>query len=90
MPKKNNLLAKLTRKPSPTDFKIRELDQLMSKCGCRKEVGGRGSGLRYVHEDTGRVLTFDGPHPGDELYRYQIKLIIKFLMELGEITKEEE
>ena len=28
---------------------------------------------------------FDGPHPGNELYRYQIKMIIKFLGEVGEI-----
>jgi len=87
MPKKEDLLDKLMRKPAPANFTIRELDQLMTRCGCIKESGGRGSGLRYVHTKSRRVLTFDGPHPGNELYRYQIKLIITFLDELGEINR---
>jgi hypothetical protein len=36
MPKKKDLLSKLTRKPSPANFTTRELDLLMSKCGCKK------------------------------------------------------
>ncbi len=85
MPKKEILIAKLLCKPVPSDFTVRELDVLMSKCGCRKLQGGRGSGLRYVHNKTGRILTFDGPHPGHELYRYQIRMVIAFLKELKEL-----
>lgn len=70
-------------KSKPTDYTVRELDRLMSKCGCEKESGGRGSALRYVHQETGWVLTFDGPHPGSELYPYQIKKTLQFLTALG-------
>lgn len=85
MPKKENLLRKLLAKPIPTNFTIRELDGLMSQCGCEKFNGGRGSGIGYVHIATKRIVQFDGPHPGNELYRYQIKMIISFLREVGEI-----
>ena len=90
MPKKKDLLNKLLSKPSPSSFTTRELDLLLSKCGCIKSHGGRGSGLRYYHKETGRVLTFDGPHPGNELYRYQIKMVIAYLCDIGEIRQERE
>ncbi len=85
MPKKKDLLEKLCRKPSPKNFTTRELDALMGKCGCIKFSGGRGSGIGFVHEDTKRVLQFDQPHPGNELYRYQIDKVVQFLKDIGEI-----
>ncbi len=85
MPDKDALIKKLTGKPVPTNFTVRELDRLMNKCGCRKYQGGRGSGIGYTHIETGRELQFDGPHPGHELYRYQIKMVIEFLKAVGEI-----
>lgn len=85
MPKKDELVRKLLSKPMPTNFTVRELDALMSKCGCTKFEGGRGSGIGYLHNKSKRILQFDGPHPGHELYRYQIKKVIEFLQELGEI-----
>ncbi|MDY3983439.1 MAG: hypothetical protein SOY70_05570 [Veillonellaceae bacterium] len=56
----------------------------MKKCGCEKFSGGRGSGIGYYHELTGRILQFDGPHPGNELYRYQVKMVRQFLTEVSE------
>lgn len=85
MPGKNKLLEKLLRKPVPKNFTTRELDQLMSYCNCTKFSGGRGSSIGYVHNDTKRILQFDQPHPGNELYTYQIKKTIAFLKEHGEI-----
>lgn len=85
MPKKKDLLEKLCRKPSPKNFTTKELDSLMAKCNCEKFSGGRGSGIGFVHIETKRVLQFDQPHPGNELYRYQIKKIIQFLKEIGEL-----
>ena len=85
MPKKKDLLEKLCRKPSPKNFTVRELDILMGKCNCDKFSGGRGSGIGYVHRDTKRVLQFDQPHPGNELYRYQIVKVIQFLRAIGEL-----
>lgn len=85
MSKKENLIEKLCRKPAPKNFTTHELDTLMNKCGCSKGSGGRGSSIAYVHNISGRILTFDGPHPGNELYSYQIKKTIKFLQDIGEI-----
>ena len=85
MPKKEDLITKLLHKPIPTNFTIRELDQLMSKCGCKKYQGGRGSGIGYNHIESGRDIQCDEPHPGNELYRYQIKMVISFLKDIGEI-----
>lgn len=84
MPSKETLLEKLFRKPIPKNFTTRELDALMAKCHCQKFSGGRGSGIGYVHEPTKRVLQFDGPHPGNELYLYQVKLVREFLTAVGE------
>lgn len=85
MSKKDTLLKKLFQTPLPRDFTINELDTLMSKCGCEKYQGGRGSGVRYVHLDTKRMLTFDLPHPGKELKLFHVKEVKKFLEEIGEV-----
>ncbi len=84
MPKKKDLLDKLYRKPSPRNFTVKELDVLMNKCDCTKFQGGRGSGIGYVHNKSKRIIQFDGPHPGNELYRYQVEKIKKFIEEIGE------
>ena len=86
MPKKKDLLEKLCRKPYPKNFTIRELDLLMGKCNCEKFSGGRGSGIGFVHNETKRVLQFGQPHPGKELYRYQIDKTIQFLKDIDELS----
>ena len=87
MRKKDKLIEKITAHPSPANFKVHELDSLMNECGCDKipQGGGRGSALKYIHLKTKRVLTFDGPHPQNNLYYYQIKKVVGFLKEVGEI-----
>ena len=85
MPKKDDLIEKLMRKSIPKNFTTKELDALMRFCGCEKESGGRGSAIAYIHTKTGRVLIFDGPHPGNELYIYQIKLVRAFLKDIDEL-----
>lgn len=77
----DDLLDRIRRKPR--DYTVRELDTLMKKCGCTKGHGGRGSSLQYYHSKTGRMLTFDGPHPEKELYTYHIKKVLNFLTEIG-------
>lgn len=85
MPKKEDLLKKLCRKPRPKNFTKSELDTLMRKCGCKKYSGGRGSSIAYLHTNTSRILQFDEPHPSKELYLYQIKMVIQFLKNIGEL-----
>ena len=85
MPTKQTLIQKLTAKPLPRNYTVKDLDALMSKCNCEKYQGGRGSGIGYRHILTGRAVQFDAPHPGKELYLYQVKAVIAFLMDIGEI-----
>lgn len=85
MPKKKDLIEKLCRKPMPKNFTKRELDALMNKCGCERFSGGRGSGIGYIHLKSKRIVQFDEPHPGNDLYTYQIKMVINFLKEVKEI-----
>ena len=87
MPSKETLIRKLFARPMPTNFTKRELDTLMKKCECNKEPGGRGSGVRYVHEKSGKVLEFDVPHPGKDLYKYHIKKVKGFLVDIEEVEE---
>lgn len=87
MPKKEKLIEKLCRKPMPSNFTIMELDNLMRYCDCEKHQGGRGSSIIYYHKPTGRILQFDGPHPGKELYKHHVKATINFLESIDIIKK---
>lgn len=80
-------MEKLFKNPVPKDFTVSELDTLMSQCGCSKSPGGRGSAISYHHEETERILRFDGPHPSHELYLYQVRMVRSFLIDIGEYTK---
>ena len=84
MPSKDKLLAKLFQKKLPRNFTKQDLNALMSQCGCLRGQGGRGSGIRFYHESTGRILAFDEPHPENELYPFQVKLTRQFLKDIGE------
>ena len=85
IPNKKDLVSKLTAKPLPRNFTVKDLDALMSKCNCEKYQGGRSSGIGYRHIPTDRAIQFDAPHPGKELYLYQVKAVIAFLRDVGEI-----
>ncbi|WP_314640396.1 type II toxin-antitoxin system HicA family toxin [Stomatobaculum longum] len=75
MPTKEKLLQKLFQKRLSRNFTKQDLSALMVQCGCRK---GRG----------GRILAFDEPHPENELYPYQLKLLRRFLREIGEYRED--
>ena len=74
MPTKKALVSKLTAKPLPRNFTVKDLDALMAKCNCEKYQGGRGSGIGYRHIPTGRAI-----------HLYQVKAVIAFLNDLKEI-----
>lgn len=87
MPKKENLLAKLFAARLPRSFTTNDLDALMRYCNCEKTPGGRGSAISYYHLPTKRILRFDGPHPENTLYAYQVKMVRNFLIEIGEYER---
>lgn len=83
MSSKQKLRDRFLRK-DPT-LTIANMDTFMKQCGCVKATSGRGSGIRYVHMSTKRIITFDGPHPQKELKRFHLKKIVEFLKEVGEV-----
>lgn len=83
MARLEKLLSRI--KTRPKDYTVNELNTLMSQCGCTVGHGGRGSSLKYYHPPSGKTLGFDGPHPGNTLYPYQIKSTLVFLKEIGVI-----
>ena len=87
MPSKEALLKKLMAEPSPTDYTVKELELLMKKCGCRKHSGGRGLAVKYVHDESGRIVEFAAPHPENKLYRYHVNAVKKFLSDIGEVEE---
>ncbi len=85
MGKRDALMARLLRMPK--DFEQREMDTLMSQCGCVKSNRGRtsGSAIEYVHQGTKRIFTYHQPHPGNMIKLYILKAAKQFLQDVGEI-----
>lgn len=85
MSTKKKLLDRL--KSLPTDFEIDELDRLMKQYNCEKRTRGAtsGSAIAYVHTPTKRTWNTHSPHPENYLKPYQMKGVLKFLNDVGEI-----
>lgn len=85
MGKKDALVARLLNLPK--DFEQREMDTLMSQCGCTKTHRGKtsGSAISYVHSATQRVFSYHRPHPGNLIKLYILRAAIQFLQSVGEI-----
>lgn len=88
MGKKDDLINKLFAKRMPRNFTIRELMLLMEQCNCKTFQGGRGSSIGFFHEPTKRILQFDLPHPENELYLPLVKKTKAFLIDIGEVEKD--
>lgn len=78
MGKHEKLLARL--KSRPKDFTFKELATLLSGFGFRLSTQGRSSGsaVRFVHPEHAPI-SLHKPHPGNELKRYVIELVIERL-----------
>lgn len=88
MGKKDILTQRLLSMPK--DFEQREMDTLMSQCGCLKKTRGKtsGSAIEYVHQATQRVFTYHRPHPGNIIKPYVLKAAKRFLQSVGEIQRK--
>lgn len=85
MPTKEQLIDKLTDRNKCKTFTKHDLFSLMSKCKCEIKEAGRGSAVKFCDKDKKNQVIFDLPHPHKELYPYQRKLVIDFLIKIGEI-----
>ncbi len=85
MSQRDELIKRLLSKPK--DFEIRELDRLMSFCGCERDNAGKtsGSAVKYFHRKDGKIFMCHRPHPGNILKPYVVSAAIAFLKDIGEI-----
>ena len=82
MSKNEKLLQRLLSRPK--DFTFDELRKLLGSLGCVEDTNGKTSGSRvaFYHTSTGFILKIHKPHPGNELKKYHINEVIKYLQRL--------
>jgi len=85
MSNREKLLARLCTRP--TDFTWRETASLLRGFGF-KEVTGKGARRKYVHPDTGVIISLHAPHSPPHLKRYLVDLLLSKLKETGVIDDE--
>ena len=87
MAKIDTLLDKLCTKPTPADFRFSDLRKIMTYFGYLESNKGATSGSRvkFYHPETQAVLLLHKPHPGDEMAKAAVDLVVKFLKEHGHI-----
>lgn len=85
MSKLGKLIQKVSSKPKT--FKYSELRTLLLGLGYHEIKKGKTSGSRaaFYNDKTKHIIRLHKPHPGRELKKYQINLIIKELKEQGVI-----
>ncbi len=74
------LLAKLTRDPTPTDFRWADLVTALNALGFVQETGS-GSRCRFFCMERNLSINLHRPHPGSLLKQYQVRLVVKFLLD---------
>ncbi|GAA4316493.1 type II toxin-antitoxin system HicA family toxin [Nibribacter koreensis] len=76
-------LAKLIERllTLPKDFTWEELTKLLRAREFEEQKRGKtgGSRRRYVHPETGQMLSFHEPHPSNIVKEYVLKYVIKEL-----------
>lgn len=70
----------------PKDYTYSELRTLLSKLGYMEDNKGKTSGSRVsFYNKQKKVVSVHKPHPGNELKRYVIDLIIDLLRRNGDL-----
>jgi hypothetical protein len=69
----------------PKNFTYQELLNLLNGFNYSESQKGKTSGSRvsFIHHETRHIIMLHKPHPGNELKRYQIDLIIEELKNQG-------
>jgi hypothetical protein len=85
MGKKDKQLNRLMSLPN--NFTYDELKQFMNWLGYNESNAGKASGSRvtFVNIRTKAVFKLHKPHPGNTLKLYQVKSLIQFLKDEGDI-----
>ena len=84
MSQQEKLLAKLTAKPVPRDYKWNELCKLLNGLGF-DQLTGKGSRRKFYHAGTKTLIIIHEPHPQNVLKPYQVKDVVNKLKEMGTV-----
>ncbi|MEN1761695.1 type II toxin-antitoxin system HicA family toxin [Anoxynatronum sibiricum] len=87
MSKEEKLIQKLLSNPTPVTFTYQDLVRLMSYFGYHLNEKHAGSRIRFWHNETKAVFSMHKPHPGNELKKYQVLEVIRFLRKQGDINE---
>lgn len=87
MSRKDKLVERLLNKPS--DFEYSEVKSLLAKFGYNVDNRGRTSGSRvaFANRATKHMIRLHKPHPGNNLKKYQIEMLIDELKRQGVIKQ---
>jgi predicted RNA binding protein YcfA (HicA-like mRNA interferase family) len=80
MSQQAKLLERLKRKPK--DFTWGELETVLEGFGYQQERGS-GSRRKFIHPETGAMISLHEPHPRKVLKAYQIRDVVDHLREEG-------
>jgi len=78
MSQQAKLLERLKRKPK--DFTWGELETLLAGLGYKQERGS-GSRRKFIHAETGAIISLHEPHPRNVLKAYQVRDLVDHLRE---------
>ena len=65
----------------PNNFTYNEMSALLTGLGYKEEERGRksGSAVMFYHKETRDKIMFHKPHPGKEMKKYILRMIIEKL-----------
>ena len=81
MSKKDKLLKKFLKVPPKKDLTFEELESLLLSCGYVK-LEGKGSAVKFFHQEKDNLINLHKPHPGNILKVYLVKQIQSKLKEV--------
>jgi len=80
--KHQNTLRAIFRKPTTGTLNFKDIESLLKNVGFRK-IEGRGSGVKFYHEESGFLLALHSPHPQPEAKKWMVDEIRKALVSVG-------
>lgn len=82
MSKYEKSLARLQRKPPPSDFKWPELQALLRHLGY-KQLNNTGSRRKFFHRGTGAIINCHEPHPHPDVDKGCLVDVLQHLKDYG-------
>lgn len=87
MSKIDNLVKKICQKPTPADFRYSDVKKILESFGYIESNKGATSGSRvkFFHPITKAAILLHKPHPGDQMVKAAVEMVVRFLKEQGHI-----